>query len=104
MSKLTPCITTTRLWAVLIEAPRRPVSIEVLHGGADPIRIEHLARAGLSGGREEDEPHPLRGPLLVPLQRLHRTVGGDRGVEVNRKLVAAQDLLDLGGQLRRLGE
>src|SRR4051812_27403650 len=104
MSKLTPCMTATRLWAVLTEAPLRTVSMEVLHCCPDPIRVEDLPFAGLAGRREEDEADALGGALLVPLQGLHHGVGVDRPLERHRQLVTAEDLLVLAGQRGRVGQ
>src|SRR6478736_5465020 len=102
MSKLTPCNTATRLWALLIRTPYR--SSELLHGGSDPIRIEDLSLAGLAGLREKDEADARGGSLLVALKGVEDRVHPDRAVEGDRQAAPAQQLLDLGGQRRRLGE
>src|SRR5829696_3426893 len=99
MSKLTPCMTATRLCAVLSEHPLRTISPELLHRGADPIRIEDLSRPWLSRRREQDELHPLGGALLVPLQGVHDRVDSDLRVKCARQVMAGQDRLDLRGEV-----
>src|SRR3954469_1162806 len=104
MSKLTPCMTATRLWAVLIAAPLRTVSMKILDDCTDPIRVEDLPFAWLARRREEDEADALGGALLVPLNGVHHGVGADGAVEGHRQLVSAEDPLHLAGQDRRVGQ
>ena len=82
----------------------RLIASELLHGGADPIRIDQLPVAGLARLGEQDEADARGGPLLVALQGVEHRVDLDRRVEGDRQAVAAQDLLDLVAQLRRVGE
>src|SRR5687768_16127886 len=98
MSKLIPCRTSTRFRVGLTGASSLS-SVQLLHSGADPIRIDPLPPAGLAGALDQDEAHPLGSRLLVALERRDHGLGLDGAVERGRKVARREQLGDPRAEL-----